>query len=204
VPPSAAAGDLVLSHPPVRAFAGSPVVLTREDPTVVLTAVQSGVGALTVEAACSDSVGDLRLAAAYQLRSGRSSVVSHARGMRVAPVDSHRPVILSARDRYETITVDLRQSPELQRLVVLAFSESGTPLHWGGALLVETVGGARVDVPLDREPAAGVLVALSVYNVGGQLVLRNEGELVAGTLRDACLAYGFERITWVDPFTPLT
>ena len=61
-----------------------------------------------------------------------------------------------------------------------------------------------MDVPLDRDPSGGVLVALSVYNVGGQLVLRSERQLVPGTLRDACLAFGFERITWVDPFTPLT
>jgi hypothetical protein len=202
--PSPAVGDLALGFPPERVFAGAPVVLTRVNPAVVLTAVQSGVGALTVHAACSDSVGDLRLACAYQLRSGQSSVASHARGLRTAPMDSRRPLILSGRNQYESITIDLRQVLDLQRLVVLAFSESGAPLRWGGALIVETVGGSRVDVPLDRDPAAGVLVALSVSNVGGQLVLRDEHELVAGTLRDACLAYGFERITWVDPFTPLT
>lgn len=201
---AAAAGDQVLGFAPERAFAGSPVVLTREHPTVVLTAVQSGVGALTVHAACSDSVGDLRLACAYQLRSGHSSLASYARGLRTAPAESRRPLILSARNQYDRIALDLRQVCDLERLVVLAFSESGAALHWGGALIVETVGGARVDVPLDREPAAGILVALSVSNVGGELVLRDEHELVTGTLRDACLAHGFERITWVDPFTPLT
>ena len=52
--------------------------------------------------------------------------------------------------------------------------------------------------------AQGVLVALSVTQVGGELVLRAEDELVHGTFRDACQAYGFTTITWVDPWTPLT
>ena len=44
-------------------------------------------------------------------------------------------------------------------------------------------------MPLDRPPAAGVLVALSVHAVAGELVLRAEDELIpGGTLRDAAVA----------------
>jgi hypothetical protein len=63
-----------------------------------------------------------------------------------------------------------------------------------------------LEVPLDAASGphpAGVLVALSVLAVDGELVLRAENELVPGALRDACTAHGFEEITWVDTQTPL-
>lgn len=202
-PRSAAAGDLVLAFDPPRVRAGSPVVLGPGEPVVVLTALQSGVGALTVEAACSDAVGDLRLACAYRLGGGRSSLVAHSRDVPVAGMTARRPVIVSSRERYEQLVVDLRQVRSLDRLVVLAYSESGAVLDWGGTLVVHGFGGVRVEVPLRHEPSAGVLVALSVLRVDGELVLRAEDELVAGTLRDACTAHGFEEITWVDTRTPL-
>jgi hypothetical protein len=112
-------------------------------------------------------------------------------------------MIVSGRENHETVTIDLRQVVDLDRLIVLAFSDSGATLSWGGALVVETLSGARVDMPLDHEPSPGVQVAMSVYNVGGQLVLRAERDVIIGTLRDASQAYGFDRITWMDPSTPL-
>lgn len=202
-PRSASAGDLVLAFEPPRVRAGSPVVLGPAEPVAVLTALQSGVGGLTVEAACSDAVGDLRLACAYRLGGGRSSLVAHSRDVPVAGMKARRPVIVSSRERYEQLVVDLRQVRSLDRLVVLAYSESGAVLDWGGTLLVHGFGGVRVEVPLRHEPSTGVLVALSVLRVDGELVLRAEDELVPGTLRDACTAHGFEEITWVDTRTPL-
>ena len=195
----------MLGYVPDRVEAHRPTALSPSRPTVALTRLQSGVGTLTLRAACSDAVGDLRLAAAYQLTSGTSSLLSHARGAPVAPPHSRRPVVTGTRGASETLRVDLRQVTELERLVVLAFSAGGAALDWAGALVVETFGGGRVDVALDRPRAAGVLVPLSVYNVAGELVLRAEQEfLPVATLRDAALAYGFDRITWVDPWTALT
>jgi hypothetical protein len=166
--------------------------------------VQSGVGALTVRAVVPAAVGDLRLAVAYRLTSGESSLLSAARGAPVAPRGSRRPVITGAWEGQETLRVDLRQVTSLERLVVVAYSQSGVPLSWGGALVVQTFGGARIDVALDHPSVAGVLVALSVYAVAGELVLRAEDELLpGGTLRDAAVAYGFDRITWIDPWTAL-
>ncbi|NNH08662.1 hypothetical protein HLB10_16445, partial [Cellulomonas fimi] len=199
--PSAAAGDLVLGYEPERLPPGGRATLTDDRPTLTLDRLQSGVGVLTLRTAVSDHVGDLRLAAAYTLTTGESSVLDPARGLTSGPVGAARPVLVAGAD---VVRVDLRRVRSLERLVVLAYSASGAELRWGGALLVETAGGARVDVPLDREPAAGVLVALSVTAVAGELVLRAEDELVHGAVRDACQAYGFGRITWVDPWTPLT
>ncbi|MGH3735269.1 MAG: hypothetical protein ACRDT6_06550 [Micromonosporaceae bacterium] len=178
-------------------------ILSATSPTVTLTRMQSGVGTLLIRAACSDRVGDLRLGCAYQLRGGHASTVQHAGGARFAPRDSDRPVIVSGRDRFEQLTLDLRQCRELERLIVYGFSESRGTLQWDGTLIVSTYGGAEIEVPLARKPSAGTLVVLSLYNIDGEFVLRAEQDDPAASIRDACQAYGFERITWLDERTPL-
>ena len=192
-------------YQPPRVAAGVPVVLTAQHPTVTLSRVQSGVGTLTIQAACSPAVGDLRLGCAFALSSGVTSVVQHASGLDLAPAESRRPVLRAVTGtQFETLTVDLRQVRDLQRAVIYAFSESGAELRWGGTVVVETFGGARVEVPLGTPAGPGVLVPLSVYNLDGELVLRAEQQLVPGPVKDACLAFGFDRITWLDDRTPLT
>jgi len=190
----------VLGYEPEGVVVGRPTLLSRDRPTVALTRVQSGVGVLRVTAAVSHGVGDLRLAAFVHLTTGESVLLDHNRGMTSAPSGSRRPVV-QAVDR--GFLVDLRQVPRLGRVVVAGFSPTAATLAWSGALRVETIGGARVDVPLEREPGAGSLMALSVVNVGGRLVLRAERELVPGALREAALAFGFGELTWVDAWTPL-
>ncbi|RHA44562.1 hypothetical protein [Cellulomonas rhizosphaerae] len=198
--PSAARGDEVLGYAPEGVVVGRPTLLTRDRPTIALTAVQSGVGVLRVTSAVSQGVGDFRLAAFAHLATGETVLLDHNRAMTTVPAASRRPVV-QAVDR--GFLVDLRQTPRLARLVVLGFSPTSAALAWSGALRVETIGGARVDVPLEREPGAGSLVALSLVNVGGRLVLRAERELVPGALREAALAFGFDELTWVDAWTPL-
>ncbi|MFL6076219.1 MAG: hypothetical protein ACJ73S_22740, partial [Mycobacteriales bacterium] len=192
------------NRPPLpRVRPGTDLILGPKAPTVWLTRLQSAIGQLTLEAACSDVVGDLRLGCAYQLRSGHSSTVQHSGGYALAPRDSTRPVITAGRERFERLTVDLRQSLELERLVVFAFSESRATLNWDGTLLVTTYGGAKVELPIAREPSAGVVVLLSLYNVHGEYVVRAESEEPFASIRDACQAFGYERITWLDDRTPV-
>jgi hypothetical protein len=198
---------------PRRTSPGAPTLLTPQQPTVTLTRVQSGVGGLTITAATSVGDGDLRLGCAYQLRSGASSLVQAVSGVTVAPPGSRRPVIRASRDRFEAVHLDLRQVGDLDRAIVYLFSHydavrvqpPGTKamVPWSGVLSSETLTGARIDVPLRRDPGPGVLVALSVYNVEGELVLRAENELLVGSVRDAVRAFGFDTITWIDPTTPL-
>jgi hypothetical protein len=183
---------------------GRPTILTATQPVVTLTRIQSGVGALTFQAACSESVGDLLLGGAYQLVSGHSSVISHASGLRVAPAESRRPVITTSGGRFGGLTVDLARSRDLERLVIYAYSGSGAALSWDGALVVQTYGGSRIEVPLRRDRAAGVLVPLSLYNIGGELVLRAEGSIIHTSIREATAAFGFESIGWLDDHTPLS
>jgi hypothetical protein len=187
-----------------RVHADSAEILTAGRPTVTLSRVQSGIGALVVEAACSEAVGDLRLGAAYRLRSGASSVVQHVSTTSAAPPGSKRPLLVAHRAAFETLTVDLAQVRDLDRLAVYAFSERGASLAWGGTLVATTLGGSRVELPMDGPASAAVVVLLTIYNVEGELVLRAEPREPAGTVRDACLGFGFDRITWLDPQTPVT
>lgn len=187
-----------------RTSAEVSTILTAHSPTVTLTRVQSGVGTLTVEAVAAPGIGDLRLGCAYQLASGRSSTVQHQAGRRYAPPgETRRPLVLAARQQFERVEFDLRQVVDLERCVVYAFSGDGRQLQWGGTLVVSTFGGDRIELPIELAPSDAVAVLASIYNIGGQLVLRSEMDLIGRTIREACRGYGFDRITWLDDRTPI-
>jgi uncharacterized protein involved in tellurium resistance len=188
----------------VRVAAGRRVILTVSVPTVTLTRLQSAIGTLRFEAAVSSEVGDLQLGCAYRLRSGLSSVLQPDGDHRVAPPGSRRPVLVAGRDDgFGTVEVDLRQSRDLDRLVLYAFSASRAPLRWGGTLVVETFGKARIELPLESLQGGDVAVLMSLYNVRGEFVLRAEMQTLNGDVREACRAYGYDRITWLDSRTPV-
>ncbi|MEV0458198.1 hypothetical protein, partial [Catellatospora methionotrophica] len=189
--------------PAARAWSGTHTILTPRAPTVTLTRLQTGVGSLTFTAMCSDLVGDLRLGCAYQLRSGHTSTLLDADGAGSAPQGSPRPVITGKRDRHAQLSIDLRQCRQIERLIIFGYSPSATELSWGGALVVSTQGHAKIELPIDAAPSRGVCVFLSLYNVRGEFVLRSEMDAVSASVRDACLAYGFDRISWLDANTPV-
>ncbi len=178
------------------------ILLSVKEPTVTLTRVQSAVGHLTIEAVCSAEVGDLRLGAVYQFRSGGTSTVQHAGGNRFAP-SSRRPVIVAGSEEYERLSVDLRQIRDIERISVYAFSESRTPLVWGGTLVLDTFGGGRLELPLETLYQSTVAVLLSLYNLDGELVIRAEMESIVGDVREAARAYGYDRIAWRDDRSPV-
>lgn len=190
-------------RPPHRAGSGTQTILGPEAPTVSLNRLQSGIGTLVCEAVCSPAVGDVRLGAAYQLSDGTSSIVQHSSGMSAAPAGSKRPVIAGSRESYDRLTIDLRQSRALTRMLVYAFSESGQRIGWGGTLRCSTFGGARIELPLELGVHQGPVALLSLYNVDGQYVLRAETELIDGEVREAAHAFGYDRITWADHRTPV-
>jgi hypothetical protein len=186
-----------------RVRAGTRKILTVSDQTVTFTRLQSAIGTLRFEAAVSDEVGDLRLGCAYQLRSGESSTVQLTGGHRLAPAGSRRPIIIGGHEQFAQISVDLRQSVELERMAIYAFSESRAPLKWGGTLIAETFGGARIELPLESLQGGDVAMLMSLYNVRGEFVLRAEMQALNGGVREACRAYGYDRITWLDDRTPV-
>ncbi len=173
------------------------------EPTVTLTVLQSGIGTLSFEAACGEQVGDLRLGALYEFDDGFSSTLQLTGGARLAPAGSRRPVLLAAHDRFEKIEIDLRQNRRLRRLAIYGFSESRQPLNWGGTLVVETEGGARVELPLEGLPPQDTAVLLSLHNIRGQFVVRAEMQAVLGGPRGGAAAFGYDRITWLDDRTPV-
>ena len=170
---------------------------------MTLNRVQSGVGTLSVEAVCSPAVGDVRLGAVYQFSDGTSSIVQRATGRAAAPPDSHRPIITGSWGEYDRLTVDLRQSRSLSRLLVYGFSESGRELTWGGTLVGTCFGGARVELPLDIGRHHGPVALISLYNIEGEFVLRAEVDRIAGAVRDVARAFGYDGITWADDHTPV-
>jgi hypothetical protein len=183
--------------------AGQRLVLSPKESTVTLSRLQSAIGTLTIEAAISGAVGDVRLGCAYELRSGPTSTVQLGSGNRSGPADSRRPVLLAGHERYDRISVDLRQSRELSRFAVYLFSENRQQLTWGGTLLITTFSGAKVEVPLESLASSEVAVAVTGYNVRGQYVLRAELQTLTGSVREACRAYGYDRIAWLDDRTPV-
>jgi hypothetical protein len=44
---------------------------------------------------------------------------------------------------------------------------------------------------------------MSLYNVRGEFVLRAEMQALNGGVREACRAYGYDRITWLDDRAPV-
>lgn len=176
--------------------------MSVHDPTVTLTRVQSGVGSMGAQAVCSAEVGDLRLGAAYQLRSGGSGLVQHAEGRRFAP-SSRRPVIVGSREEHEHIGIDLRQVNDIERIGLYAYSQSRTELTWGGTLVITLFGGARLELPLETLDRGRIAMLMTFYNLAGELVVRAEMETIAGDVREAARAYGFDKITWRDARTPV-
>lgn len=186
----------------VRVSGRTQRLMSVQDPTVTLTRAQSGIGQLAIEAVCSPEVGDLRLGAVYQLRSGGSGAVQHADGSRFAP-SSRRPVIAGSREEYERIGIDLRQITDIDRIGVYAYSESRVELTWGGTLVATLFGGSRLELPLETLYAGRVAMLMSFYNMDGQLVVRAEMETIAGDVRETARAYGYDRITWRDERSPV-
>jgi uncharacterized protein involved in tellurium resistance len=188
---------------PPRVGATGRIVLSERTPTVTLDRLQSGIGTLIIEVAVTSEVGDLRMGAAYELESGVISTVQYINDRRLAPPQSRRPILVAGHERYERISVDLRQCRELRRVLVYAFSEGGTELTWGGTLIVTTSAGARVEVPLESAAVGRAAAVLSLYQVSGEFVLRSELWGGFTSVRDVSRAFGFEAISWLDDRTPV-
>jgi hypothetical protein len=112
-------------------------------------------------------------------------------------------VLVGSHERFERVSLDLRQVRTLRRMVVYAFSENRQPISWGGTLVVTTFGGGRLEVPLESLQGGDIAVLMSIYQVRGELVLRAEMQTLHGDVRAASRAYGFDKITWLDDRTPV-
>ncbi|GIE71469.1 hypothetical protein [Actinoplanes palleronii] len=165
-------------------------------PTAVLTRIQSGVGALTVTAHWSEPAAGW-LILAWQKNSGEQRLITPAD----APFAHDECLQLDHRGDTPELRIDLRQIRTVDR-ILLATAPNGPPRPFTGALALTTFGGARIDLPITGT-ATGIAVLMTIYNVAGELVLRAEHDPIGTSLQAACLAYGYDRITWLDQHTPL-
>lgn len=104
-----------------------------------------------------------------------------------------RPLVALSENR---LTVDLGAGPGLRRFAVV-LQEAGDE----GAVVLRTLDGARVEVPLQAEGTGDATVVLTGVRVGGGLVLRAQGRRVQDGLRGAAAAFGFHDITWQNSVT---
>lgn len=173
-----------------RVGPGERRVLTPEAPVVMLNRVQSGVGALRLDVV---SPHPLRLAVVFAF-DGRESILCGP-----GPVhgpDLRRPAVSLLGDT--SASLDLGRVRSLGRFLLLLQAHV-----YGGALVVSTFGGSRLEVPLPEEPAYGTLALVSGYVVRGALVVRAEVDRVEGGLREAARAHGYDELGWLDANTPL-
>ena len=164
-------------------------ILTTRSPTVMLNRLQSGIGALTFDAAWS-TTEYIRLGCAFQMHTRQSGLVR--------PSGVTGPLLLESRGPQQRLILDLLSARYLDRLIVFAAPPSGAAWGMSGTLIVTTYGQGRIEIPLDRPTAVGVAILLSLYNIDGEFVLRSESNDIAGSTRDACIAFGFDRIPWLD------
>ncbi|GAA3192526.1 hypothetical protein ACFO1B_04835 [Dactylosporangium siamense] len=190
-PPGPAAPPPAFTPP--RTQGSAPTVLSPRQPSVQLTRLQSGIGALTFEAAWSPDEGFV-LGCAYQMDSGWSSVLRQG--------ETFGPLVLDRHAGHQRLRLDLLHGRHLQRLIVFGVPAVDPGPHWAGTLLIGTHGQARIEVPV-QPPPPGPTVLLSLYNVDGEIVLRAEAQTVPGRIRDACLAFGYDRIAWRDADTAI-
>jgi hypothetical protein len=183
---------------PRRTEDGTTTILTPRRPTVMLNRLQSGIGAIRMHMIWT-APQQGRLGCIFRMTSGDSAVAWP--GSLPAARD---PLALTMQADLAVVTVDLLRARQLDRMILVATLDHHLPDRPPGALLINTYGGARIEVPLDDPPIPGVLVLLSMSNLNGEFVLRAEREPIPGAVRDAAVAYGFDRITWYDGYTAIT
>jgi uncharacterized protein involved in tellurium resistance len=187
-----------------RAGAGAPTRLTAAEPTVTLTRVQSGTGALEIVLTRAAAAGDLSMGCVFQTADGTEAVVQAVGDVTTGPPGARLPLVRwKAQPDRETLHLDQRQVTRLRRALIYGVSPSVSVLTWQGALVITTFGGARIEVPIDHTPFSGTLALLTIYNVDGELVLRAEMGEHHGPPEMAAQAFDYH-VPWIDGRRPLT
>ncbi len=172
-----------------RAPAGALTELNLERPSVTLSRLQSGVGALAVALV---GVGAERaaLGCAYEIAAS-----PHARTLVVDattdPVPKPDALLWGSFKQHQRIIVDLRQIERFRRALIFVTTGLGNGAAASCALLFAVRGVDLVECRMDLPAGEGTLVVASVYNVFGELVIRSEAWTLEASLRTAAEAHGF-------------
>lgn len=172
-------------------------ILTVEDPVVHLTRMQSSAGALEFTVATAQP-NQLLLGCLFETVDQRESIVLP--GMRPQGPDPHSPIF---RSTTQGVTINLRGIKRAARFFVIGLPQTSDRSMPGGTLVVQTYGGSRLEVVLDRSATFGAKALITGYVVEGRIVLRAEHDPFSGTLQQVAGVYGYDQMTWRDPFTPL-
>lgn len=172
-------------------------ILSVDDPVVHLTRMQSSGGALEFQAATAQP-NQLLLGCAFETSDQRESMVLP--GLRPQGPDPSSPIF---RSTPQGVTVNLRAITDVLRFFIIGLPQTSDRSMPGGTLVIGTYGGSRLEVVLDTSATFGAKALVTGYVVEGRIVLRAEHDPFSGTLQQVAGVYGYDQMTWRDPFTPL-
>ncbi|MBJ7470011.1 MAG: hypothetical protein JHD16_01865 [Solirubrobacteraceae bacterium] len=161
------------------------MLLTADTPTVTLDRRQSAIGSLAFEIAGPGAVGAL-----WELTDLTAGHVDAAVGTSTSPEFGRRPIVELTRHR---VVVGLRHVHELRRLLILVSGFRGNDPQ---RLIAELHNESTVE-SAHTSTTGPVVVAMAIYQVDGELVIRRE-DFGFDSGESAAAAYGFT-ISWLPP-----
>lgn len=174
------------SKTPVKRVDGR-VLLTAANPTVTLDRRQSAIGSLTFEIAGTGSV-----AAVWELQDQTVGLVDAAVGTVTSPEYGRRPIVELTHHR---IVIGLRHVHELRRVLILVSGFRGNDPQ---RLLMTLHDDSTVE-STHVSTSGPVVVALALYQVDGELVIRRE-DFGFDSGETAGREYGMH-LTWLPPIS---
>lgn len=172
-------------------------ILTVDDPVVHLSRMQSSAGALEFTAATARA-NQLLLGCLFETSDQKESAVLP--GLRPQGPNPQSPIF---RSTTQGVSVNLRSVKDISRFFVIGLPQTSDRSMPGGTLVIATYGGSRLEVVLDTSATYGAKALVTGYVVEGRIVLRAEHDPFSGTLQQVAGVYGYDQMTWRDPFTPL-
>lgn len=161
------------------------ILLTADARTVTLDRRQSAIGSLVFEIAGPGAVG-----AVWELNDGLTGLVDASVGTVVSPEYGRRPIVELTRQQ---IVIGLRHVQELRRVLILVSGFRGNDPQ----RLVAALHDGHTIESAHASTSGPFVVALALYHVDGELVIRREDEGFDSG-ESAAQAYGFS-ITWLPP-----
>lgn len=164
---------------------------------VHLTRTQSAAGALEFTTATAQQK-QLLLGCAFETMDHSESMVLP--GLHPQGPDPQSPIF---RATPAGATINLRAITAVRRFFVIGLPQTANRSMPGGTLVLQTYGGARLEVVMDTSTTYGAKALITGFVVEGRIVLRAEHDPFSGTLQQVAGVYGYDQLTWRDPFTPL-
>ncbi|MEN0014622.1 MAG: hypothetical protein AAGC46_14730, partial [Solirubrobacteraceae bacterium] len=169
--------------PPSRRVVGR-TMLSADEPTVALDRRQSAVGSLVFEI---DGPG--AVSAFWELQDGTTGLVDERERVRISPEFGRRPIVEL---HQSAVVVGLRHVGQLRRLLILMTGFAGDQSQRVLCTLHD-----EATFETTHTPTGDYVVALAIYHVDGELVVRREGFGFESTARIET-AYDVTK-TWLPP-----